>query len=55
MESYVFKLGKIFSLEKLGWNGKLANLMLDLLFSQRTKYALTPKLLSHSPNDKWKK
>ena len=34
---------------------KLANLKLDPLSSQKTKCALTPKLLSHSPNDKWHK
>ena len=47
MKSLVFKLCKVFSLEKL------ANLMLDLLFSQKTKCALTPKILSHSPKAKW--
>jgi hypothetical protein len=30
------------------------NLMLDPLSSQKTKCSLTPKLLSHSPKEKWR-
>ena len=54
-EKNYIKHGKVFSLEKLGSNEKIANFMLDPLFSQKTKCALTPKLVSHSPKAKWHK
>ena len=48
-----YNLEKISHFQKFGWNEKLSILMLDPLFSRKTKCALTPKLLSHSPKDKW--
>ena len=34
---------------------KISNLNINLFSSQKLEYALTPRLLSHSPNVKWHK
>ena len=47
------KIRNVFSLEKLGWNGKTCKLDARSSYLTKTKCALTPKLLSHSPKDKW--
>ena len=46
-------LEKFSHLKNLDGMAKLANLKLGPLSSQKTKCALTPKLLSHSPKTKW--
>ena len=46
-------LEKFSHLKNLDGMEKLEKSNLNPLSSQKLKYALTPRLLSHSPNDKW--
>ena len=46
-------LEKFSDLKNLNGMEKLANWKLNPLSSQKLKYALTPRLLSHCKNDKW--
>ena len=50
---WVFTLRKVLLLEKLRWNGKTYQIETKSSFLKKLMYALNPRILSHSPNDKW--
>ena len=55
-EKLSFRTWNSFLTWKFGLETKnLSNLMLDPLFLTQMSSALTPKLLSHSPKEKWRK